>query len=89
MVSYQVILLLQTSYCKSTFNFKIISGSKYGPFVRKWGAHSEVADLGQAFIAINPKAFADGFEERMSDLMSYLRNMEPVSNVISIFFKFL
>lgn len=55
----------------------ILSGSKYGPFVRKWGAHSEVADLGQAFIAINPKAFADGFEERMSDLMSYLRNMEP------------
>uniref|UniRef100_V5G4E3 Malate dehydrogenase n=1 Tax=Anoplophora glabripennis TaxID=217634 RepID=V5G4E3_ANOGL len=33
----------------------ILSGAKYGPFVRKWGAHSEVADLGQAFIAINPR----------------------------------
>lgn len=59
-------------------------GSKYGPFVRKWGAHGEVADLGQAFIAINPEAFADGFEERMSDLMSYLRNMKPVSFILSI-----
>lgn len=59
-----------------------IVGSKYGPFVRKWGAHGEVADLGQAFIAINPKVFADGFENRMSDLMSHLRNMEPVSSIL-------
>lgn len=57
----------------------VVLGSKYGPFVRRWGAHEELANLGQAFIAINPKCFADGFEERMSDLMGYLRHMEPVS----------
>nr|XP_023023118.1 uncharacterized protein LOC111511334 [Leptinotarsa decemlineata] len=56
----------------------ILSGSKYGPNIRKWSAFSEIADNGQAFIAIDPNAFASGFEERMSDLMGTLRKMEPV-----------
>ncbi|KAJ8916324.1 hypothetical protein NQ315_005019 [Exocentrus adspersus] len=56
----------------------ILSGSKYGPHIRKWGAHGDVANLGQAFIAINPQCFADGFQDRMSDLMGYIRNMEPI-----------
>lgn len=34
---------------------------------------------GQCFVAINPDNFALGFNERMSDLMSIQRGMEPVS----------
>ena len=37
------------------------------------------ADLGQAFMALDPSYFAPGFEDRMSDLMDHCRNMEPVS----------
>ncbi|KAJ8962858.1 hypothetical protein NQ318_001263 [Aromia moschata] len=55
----------------------MLSGSTYGPNIRRWGAHGELANLGQAFLAINPGCFAPGFEGRMSDLMNHLRNMEP------------
>lgn len=34
---------------------------------------------GQCFVAINPENFAPGFSERMSDLMSIQRGLEPVS----------
>lgn len=38
-----------------------------------------MANLGQAFMAINPAVFAPGFEDRLQDLMTYLRDMEPVN----------
>ena len=34
---------------------------------------------GQCFVAINPKVYADGFEDRMQALMDQYRNLEPVS----------
>lgn len=34
---------------------------------------------GQCFVAINPNSFAAGFNDRMSDLLSIQRGMEPVS----------
>lgn len=55
----------------------IMAGSNYSTKVRKWthaGADSE-ADLGQCFVAINPACFAPGFEGRLSDMNSILRNM--------------
>ncbi|XP_049294058.1 uncharacterized oxidoreductase YjmC [Anopheles funestus] len=55
----------------------ILSGANYATKIRKWthaGADSE-ADLGQCFVAINPACFAPGFEGRLSDLNSILRNM--------------
>uniref|UniRef100_A0A182Y2M5 Uncharacterized protein n=1 Tax=Anopheles stephensi TaxID=30069 RepID=A0A182Y2M5_ANOST len=55
----------------------ILSGANYATKIRKWthaGADSE-ADLGQCFVAINPSCFAPGFEGRLSDLNSILRNM--------------
>ncbi|KAF7283894.1 hypothetical protein GWI33_022725 [Rhynchophorus ferrugineus] len=57
----------------------ILSGSAYGPHVRKWGQSTELANLGQAFMAIDPNAFAPGFEDRMSDLIDYTRNLEPAN----------
>lgn len=34
---------------------------------------------GQCFVAINPENFAPGFSDRMSDLLSIHRNLNPVS----------
>lgn len=34
---------------------------------------------GQCFVAINPENFAPGFSDRMSDLLSIQRGMDPVS----------
>lgn len=56
----------------------ILAGSNYGPNIRRWGNTSTIANLGQCFLAIDPKCFAPGFEERMSDLMDSIRCMEPV-----------
>ncbi|XP_066152277.1 uncharacterized oxidoreductase YjmC-like [Euwallacea fornicatus] len=56
----------------------VLSGSAYGPHIRRWGASHKVANLGQAFMAIDPKVFCPGFDDRLQDLMTYLRNLEPV-----------
>lgn len=56
----------------------ILSGSKYGPHIKKQEASSEACNLGHCFIAINPKMFADGFEDRLSDLMNFIRRMRPM-----------
>ena len=57
-------------------------GATYGPNIRRWMDTKRKANLGQCFIAIDPECFAPGFETSMSDLMSYLRHMEPVSQKI-------
>ncbi|KAK5642467.1 hypothetical protein RI129_008634 [Pyrocoelia pectoralis] len=56
----------------------ILAGSNYGTNIRKWGNSIDKANLGQCFIAVDPKCFAPGFEDRMSDLMDTIRNCEPV-----------
>lgn len=55
------------------------TGGQYGPNVRRWMQTDREADLGQAFMALDPSFFAPGFEDRMGDLMNHCRNMEPVS----------
>ncbi|KAK3853911.1 hypothetical protein Pcinc_039571 [Petrolisthes cinctipes] len=35
------------------------------------------SDISHCFIAINPEMFAEGFQERLSDLMAQLRDVEP------------
>lgn len=55
----------------------ILSGSSYGPNVRKWMSTETPANLGQCFMALNPNAFAPGFEDRMSDLNNHFRQMDP------------
>eukprot|EP00794_Sanderia_malayensis_P008124 gene8124-8994_t len=60
----------------------IMSGSLYGPGIRSWqtkdSENLRPSNLGQCFVAIDPSAFADGFEDRLSDLMQHCRNLEPV-----------
>ena len=58
----------------------ILSGAMFGPNVRKWMEDTDrPADLGHAFVAIDPNCFAPGFEDRMSSMIDHLRGMEPVS----------
>nr|CAD7442096.1 unnamed protein product [Timema bartmani] len=56
-----------------------LTGSLYGPNVRRWmqTTSGDSVNLGQCFIAIDPECFAPGFQGRMSDLLGYLRGMEP------------
>lgn len=56
----------------------ILSGSQYGPHIRRWGNTTEPANLGQCFIALDPQCFAPGFEGRLDDLLNYIRQMTPV-----------
>jgi len=58
----------------------ILAGANFSTKVRKWthaGSDSE-ANLGQFFMAIDPKCFAPGFTGRMSELNDILRNLAPV-----------
>lgn len=57
----------------------VLADSKYGPNIRTWQESSSEASLGQCFIAINPKNFGDGFNERLQDLMDHCRNIPPVN----------
>ncbi|XP_015837333.1 uncharacterized oxidoreductase YjmC isoform X2 [Tribolium castaneum] len=55
----------------------ILAGSAYGPNIRKYGDLGQIANLGQCFVALNPTYFAPGFEERLTDLLNFIRNMQP------------
>jgi LDH2 family malate/lactate/ureidoglycolate dehydrogenase len=52
-------------------------GSHFGPWVRSWKSSNTEANLGQCFIAIDPNAFEDDFEERLQKLINYCRNLQP------------
>ncbi|XP_050306107.1 uncharacterized oxidoreductase YjmC-like [Anthonomus grandis grandis] len=58
----------------------ILADANYGPKIRSWakvGDSSEAANLGTAYMALNPDMFGDHFQDRMQDMMDYLRCMEP------------
>jgi LDH2 family malate/lactate/ureidoglycolate dehydrogenase len=52
----------------------ILAGAEYGPNIRRWKDTTRIANLGQCFVAINPNAFAPGFNDRMQDLMDTCRS---------------
>ncbi|KAG7230899.1 hypothetical protein INR49_024927 [Caranx melampygus] len=55
----------------------ILAGAQYSKHVRTWKVTDRVANLGQCFVAINPENFAPGFSDRMSDLLSIQRGLDP------------
>ncbi|VDD87721.1 unnamed protein product [Enterobius vermicularis] len=55
----------------------ILSGSHWGPNVRKWLSTSAAADLGQCFAAIDPDAFAPDFRKRMQQFIDTMRGLMP------------
>lgn len=62
----------------------ILAGANYGPNIRSWKSTATAANLGQCFVALDPSAFAPGFTDRMSDIMTTLRNMTPVQGQSSV-----
>ncbi|XP_033761814.1 LOW QUALITY PROTEIN: uncharacterized oxidoreductase YjmC-like [Pecten maximus] len=56
----------------------VLSGADMCSFVRKWKTYEKYANLGHCFLAIDPGAFAEGFTDRMQNLMDHNRNLEPV-----------
>jgi len=56
----------------------IMSGSAWGPHVRKWKIQNQVANLGQCFVAVDPAAFTDSFPERMQSLIDTCRGLAPL-----------
>ena len=52
-------------------------GSHFGPWIRSWKAGTSEANLGQCFIAIDPNAFENEFEERLQKLINYCRELPP------------
>ncbi|XP_076183040.1 putative oxidoreductase YjmC [Ptiloglossa arizonensis] len=61
----------------------ILAGSKFGPNVRQWKDNNAIADLGQCFIAIDPRAFGTGSKERLSTLLKQLREL-PIAGDKSV-----
>lgn len=60
----------------------ILAGANFSTKIRKWthtGADSE-ANLGQFFMALDPKCFAPGFTGRQSEMNDILRGLTPVNN---------
>ena len=58
----------------------VLAGSNFSTKIRKWtvsGDDSE-ANLGQFFMALDPKCFAPGFTGRMSEMNEILRNLTPI-----------
>ncbi|XP_028649358.1 uncharacterized oxidoreductase YjmC-like [Erpetoichthys calabaricus] len=55
----------------------MLAGSQYSKHIRTWKVTDKVANLGQCFVAINPENFAPGFTDRMDDMLSLHRNLEP------------
>jgi LDH2 family malate/lactate/ureidoglycolate dehydrogenase len=43
----------------------LLSGSNYAHHIRLWTNNSDVADLGQCFIAVDPECFAPGLSGRL------------------------
>jgi len=56
----------------------ILSGSAWGPSVRKWKIQDQVANLGQCFVALDPSAFTDSFPERLQCLLEMCRGLPPL-----------
>ncbi|CRL02920.1 CLUMA_CG015751, isoform A [Clunio marinus] len=57
----------------------ILAGANFSTKIRKWthsGSDSE-ANLGQFFMALDPKCFAPGFTGRLSEMNDILRNLTP------------
>ncbi|GFO19291.1 malate dehydrogenase [Plakobranchus ocellatus] len=55
----------------------ILGGADFGPNIRSWKGTEREANLGQCFIVVDTSAFAPGFSDRLSQLASSLRGMEP------------
>ncbi|XP_062587195.1 uncharacterized oxidoreductase YjmC-like, partial [Saccostrea cucullata] len=56
----------------------ILSGSAFGLNTGNWKKGEGAVNYGQCFIAIDPSSFADGFTDRMTQLIDQCRSVEPL-----------
>lgn len=66
-------------YSLRGYSIKFQLGAAYGPNIKRYGTTTDKPNLGQSFVVIDPSFFAPGFEDRLSDLLDYIRHLEPVS----------
>ncbi|CAG0905333.1 unnamed protein product [Cyprideis torosa] len=62
----------------------VLGGASFGPNVRQWMSLEREANLGQCFIALNPDCFAEGYQERLTSLLSSLRETPAVDPSLPI-----
>uniref|UniRef100_T1H5V5 Malate dehydrogenase n=1 Tax=Megaselia scalaris TaxID=36166 RepID=T1H5V5_MEGSC len=55
----------------------VMAGSNYSTHVRDLTEEDCEANLGQVFIAVDPNQFANGFEDRLTDMNDILRSCKP------------
>ncbi|XP_017875451.1 uncharacterized protein LOC108622231 [Ceratina calcarata] len=58
----------------------ILSGSQFGPNIRKWTDKKKIADLGHCFMAIDPEAFGCGSKARLTELLQQLRELPKIGD---------
>jgi LDH2 family malate/lactate/ureidoglycolate dehydrogenase len=64
----------------------LVLGGHYGPYIHPVFTTETEANLAQCFVAIDPCFFAPGFQERLTDLTTILRNLEPVLHSFDLIF---
>ncbi|GFR84180.1 malate dehydrogenase [Elysia marginata] len=63
----------------------IMAGADFGRNIRSWKTTDREANLGQCFIVVDTSAFAPGFSDRLTDLSSSLRGLEPSEGQEKVF----
>lgn len=69
----------------------ISAAANFATKIRKWsldGSSSAEANLGQVFIAVDPKCFAPDFEGRLTELNDILRNLPTVTSAVFHLFSY-
>lgn len=56
----------------------VLSGSNFGPNIRRWNKAEGVANLGHCFMAIDPDKFGPGARERLDILLKQIRELPSV-----------
>ncbi|CAG9863380.1 unnamed protein product [Phyllotreta striolata] len=57
----------------------ILAGNRIRFTLATWKQSKAPANIAHAFIVIDPKSFPAGFDKRLADIMSFIRNMEPAN----------
>uniref|UniRef100_A0AC35FWS7 Malate dehydrogenase n=1 Tax=Panagrolaimus sp. PS1159 TaxID=55785 RepID=A0AC35FWS7_9BILA len=63
----------------------VMSGAHFGKNVRAWAqVGHDKADLGQCYIAVDPKCFADGFTNNLKQFLDQMRSLEPTDPKVPV-----
>lgn len=57
----------------------ILAGARLSKDIPKWNEAKEPLDISHGFFIIDPKQISKNFKQRLSTLILYLRQLEPVN----------